>query len=214
MASRRSTVYDMFKRIADIVFSAVLLVVLSPVLVATALLVLFSMGKPVFFIQKRPGLNSRIFHLIKFRTMMQTTGRGSDVDASATDDVRLTRVGLVLRKLSLDELPELINILIGDMSFVGPRPLLVEYLPLYSVEQARRHEVRPGLTGLAQVSGRNNLDWPDRFRLDVEYVDNRSLLLDCKILWRTVGVTLGGHGVEAQGQVTSEPFRGNTTSDN
>lgn len=208
MTSRRLVTYDTFKRVGDVALSAVLLVVLIPVLFAISLVVFFSMGSPVFFIQKRPGLNGKTFSLIKFRTMSISSEESSDVEASSTDCARLTRTGKLLRKLSLDELPELFNILKGDMSFVGPRPLLVEYLPLYSTEQARRHEVRPGLTGLAQVSGRNNLDWPDRFRLDVEYIDNRSLMLDCQILWRTVGVALGGRGAEATGSVTSEPFRG------
>lgn len=201
-------VYEFVKRFLDVVLSLIVLIMLSPVMLVTSILILFTMGRPIFFVQRRPGRNGKIFLLYKFRTM--TVGvNGKFVAAdSDTDAARLTRLGLILRKTSLDELPEMFNILKGDMSFVGPRPLLEEYLPLYSQEQARRHEVRPGLTGLAQISGRNSLDWPDRLRLDVEYVKNRSIALDIKIFFRTIGVVISGHGVEANDSVTPKPFMG------
>ncbi|MCL2024285.1 MAG: sugar transferase [Coriobacteriia bacterium] len=191
--------YDYIKRLLDVAGSALLLALLWPALMVLALMVRIQMGSPVLFRQQRPGKDGRIFVLYKFRTM--TVREGDDA-------ARLTPLGRTLRATSLDELPELYNILRGDMSFVGPRPLLPEYLPLYSEEQARRHEVRPGLTGLAQVSGRNALSWPERFKFDVEYVDNRSLALDARILVCTVRAVIGRDGISSDTSATMEPFRG------
>jgi lipopolysaccharide/colanic/teichoic acid biosynthesis glycosyltransferase len=210
--------FDTPKRIFDVVFSLLLLIVLSPLLMLLSLLVWGNLGRPILFVQTRPGKGGRLFRLYKFRTMKtsteldcaaQTVTSGEvEVSAVASDERRLTRFGRLLRATSLDELPELFNILRGDMSFVGPRPLLVAYLPLYSPGQARRHEGRPGLTGLAQVSGRNALDWEERFALDVAYVDQRSLWLDLKILGRTAAAVLRREGVHAEGSATAEPFTG------
>ncbi|MEM8840178.1 MAG: sugar transferase [Pseudomonadota bacterium] len=187
------------KRGIDICLSAVALILTAPLMLAIAVAILMSMGRPVLFRQTRPGLGGRPFDILKFRTMR--AGPGTDAD-------RLTPVGRLLRRSSLDELPELINILKGDMSMVGPRPLLMAYLPLYSPEQARRHEVRPGLTGWAQVNGRNNLDWPERFAHDVWYVDNRSTALDFRIMLMTAACLVRGDGINAEGQATMAPFRG------
>ena len=196
---------DAVKRLLDIVASAALLVLLSPLLLLTALLVLVNIGSPVLFSQQRPGRDGRIFTLYKFRTMQPADGAG-DVSAVASDAERLTRVGRVLRSTSFDELPELVNVLRGDMSIVGPRPLLVEYLERYNEQQARRHEVRPGITGWAQVNGRNAVNWDERFAMDVWYVDNRSLLLDLKIVLMTFQTVIGREGVSAEGQATMAPF--------
>jgi len=202
---RSHRAYDAVKRLLDIVASAALLVVLSPLLLTIALLVRIKLGSPVLFAQRRPGKNSRIFTLYKFRTM-QTALAERDVEAVASDGQRLTRFGRVLRATSLDELPELWNVLVGQMSIVGPRPLLVEYLERYNSGQARRHEVRPGITGWAQVNGRNAVDWDERFAMDVWYVDNRSLLLDARILWLTISTVVKREGVSAEGHATMEPF--------
>ena len=200
MGDRRA--YDVTKRILDAGVAGVGLVVTAPLQAAVALAVLKEHGRPVLFRQPRPGKDGRIFELVKFRTMvLPDAQRVSDAD-------RLTSLGALLRATSLDELPTLWNVLKGDMSLVGPRPLLVHYLERYSPEQARRHEVRPGITGLAQVRGRNNLDWDDKFALDVEYVDNRSLGLDLRILWETVAVVLLRRGISADGHVTMSEFRG------
>lgn len=183
-----------------------LIVFLSPLLAVLALLVRIRLGSPVLFRQERPGMQGNTFELIKFRTMR------NEVDASGRllpDAERLDSFGRFLRRTSLDELPELVNIARGNMSFVGPRPLLTDYLPLYSAEQRRRHDVRPGLTGLAQVNGRNALSWKEKFALDTWYVDNWSLRLDAWILWKTISAVLTGHGVTAHGEATTEPFRGN-----
>jgi len=197
------------KRAFDVVVSAVGLVVLSPLYAAVAVAVWSTMGSPVLFRQPRPGLAGRPFELLKFRTMSDARGaRGvllSDAD-------RLTRVGRFLRRTSLDELPELINVLRGDMSLVGPRPLLMEYLPLYSSQQARRHDVRPGITGWAQVHGRNAQTWEQRFELDCWYVDHWSLRLDLEILRRTIGAVLRGEGISEAGHATRENFRGNAST--
>lgn len=190
----------MLKRGFDIAVSLVVLSLLWPVVLLVAILVRCFLGSPVLFVQPRPGLNGEVFNMMKFRTMLE--GEGSDEE-------RLTSFGKFLRATSMDELPGLLNVLKGDMSLVGPRPLLVEYLPLYSDEQKRRHDVRPGITGWAQVNGRNALDWPERFKLDVWYVDNQSLLLDLKILFLTVKKVLVREGVSADGHVTMEPFKGN-----
>ncbi len=200
MADR--TRYDATKRALDASVAAVGLVATAPLQAVVALAVLAKHGRPVLFRQPRPGKDGRVFELVKFRTMLLPDAqRVSDAD-------RLTSLGALLRATSLDELPTLWNVLKGDMSLVGPRPLLVQYLERYSPEQARRHEVRPGITGLAQVRGRNNLDWDDKFALDVEYVDNRSLGLDLRILWETVAVVLLRRGISADGHVTMSEFRG------
>jgi FkbM family methyltransferase len=194
--------YDLVKRAIDVTVSAVGLVVSAPVQLVTAGVVLVSHGSPVLFRQLRPGKDGVVFEMVKFRTMRHP-------DAThVTDADRLTAVGRFLRSTSLDELPTLWNVLKGEMSLVGPRPLLVEYLPRYSADQARRHEVRPGVTGLAQVSGRNGLSWEDKFALDVEYVDRRSLRLDMEILLRTVRSVLGQRGISGEGEATMSPFTG------
>ncbi|PYC29638.1 sugar transferase [Aquipseudomonas alcaligenes] len=195
----------MLKRAFDIFCSALALLLLWPVLLLLYVLVRVSLGSPALFRQQRPGLHGRPFIMIKFRTMLDAL----DTDGNPLpDDVRLTRFGRLLRATSLDELPELWNVLKGDMSLVGPRPLLMEYLPLYSAEQARRHEVRPGITGWAQVNGRNALSWPEKFALDVWYVDNRSLLLDIRILLLTVKKVFVREGISADGQATTSRFTG------
>lgn len=193
------------KRAFDVVVSATLLVVLMVPMLVLAWLVRSRLGAPVLFRQTRPGLGGRPFQMIKFRTMTDERDQGGCL---LSDAQRLTTFGARLRASSLDELPELWNVLVGDMSLVGPRPLLMEYLPKYSSHQARRHEVRPGVTGLAQVSGRNLLSWEDRFDLDVQYVDSQSFALDLKILFKTVGLVISREGVSAHGQATVEPFGG------
>lgn len=193
------------KRAFDITVSALVLVVMSPVLAVVALLVRLNLGSPVFFTQQRPGLRGVPFRMIKFRTMRDANGRDG---RPLPDAERLTGFGRTLRALSLDEFPELINVLKGDMSLVGPRPLLMDYLPLYSAEQARRHEVRPGITGWAQVNGRNAIGWDEKFRLDVWYVDNRSFALDLKILAMTVAKVLTRSGISAEGEATMQRFEG------
>ena len=197
---------DAVKRALDITLACVALVLLSPVLAVVWVLVRLRMGTPVLFRQQRPGRHGRPFEMAKFRTM--TDAR--DADGNLLPDAeRLTALGQWLRRSSIDELPELLNVLAGDMSLVGPRPLLMQYLPLYSPEQARRHEVRPGITGWAQVNGRNAVSWPEKFELDVWYVDHRSTKLDFEIMWKTVSQVVGGHGVSADGHATMEPFSGN-----
>jgi lipopolysaccharide/colanic/teichoic acid biosynthesis glycosyltransferase len=194
-----------WKRLLDVTVSASVLVVGAPVLAATAALVWADVGRPLLFRQDRVGLGGRVFELIKFRTMKHAV----DADGRPLPDAaRLTRIGRALRASSLDELPQLINVLRGDMSLVGPRPLLVEYLSRYSPEQARRHEVVPGITGLAQIAGRNALSWPEKFALDVHYVDHQSLALDLTILLRTVVAVLRRDGISAAGQATMPPFQG------
>ena len=163
------------------------------------------MGRPVFFKQMRPGLNGRPFIMYKFRTMAVPASSSAN---DSRDDLRMTRLGAFLRSLSLDELPELWNVLKGDMSIVGPRPLLMEYLPLYTPEQARRHDVRPGITGWAQVNGRNAIGWEDRFKLDVWYVDHQNLWLDARILWLTIRKVIMRDGISAEGNVTMPKFTG------
>lgn len=196
----------MGKRIFDLILTFMALVVLAPVMIVVALLVAVKLGRPVLFSQIRPGMDGKPFRMVKFRTM--TDARGADGELLA-DDQRLTAFGSFLRSSSLDELPELWNVLRGEMSLVGPRPLLMEYLPLYSAEQARRHEVRPGITGWAQVNGRNALSWTEKFALDVWYVDHRSLWLDLRILALTVRKVLIRDGISAEGHVTMEKFTGN-----
>lgn len=197
--------YATFKRVADICVSAALLVLLTPLMVLIWIAVVTRLGRPAIFAQTRPGLHGRPFRILKFRTM--TNARGAD-GSLLPDALRLTRLGAFLRAASLDELPELVNVLKGDMSLVGPRPLLPEYMPLYNQHQARRHEVRPGITGLAQVSGRNAVDWERKFDLDVHYVDHMSLLMDLRILFLTIRSVLVAEGINAQGHATMPPFTG------
>ena len=194
-----------FKRPMDLILSLIAIIVLSPVLVVVALLVGFKLGSPVIFKQKRPGLNEKIFTLYKFRTMTDERDENDDL---LPDSVRLTKFGRLLRSTSLDELPELFNILKGDMSIIGPRPLLVRYLPLYNEHQKHRHDVKPGLSGLAQISGRNAISWEDKFNLDVEYVDSVSFIGDWKIIFSTLKKVLIKEGISSNTTVTMEPFRG------
>jgi sugar transferase EpsL len=205
--TRSHRAYDIVKRVADVVVSALALIVLSPVFAVVTLTVRARLGAPVIFRQRRPGRGGRIFTLYKFRSM-RDAGAAGGVEAVATDSERLTPFGRRLRATSLDELPELWNVLRGDMSVVGPRPLLPEYLDRYYGDQARRHEVRPGLTGWAQVNGRNEVPWPERFAMDVWYVDHRSLALDVRILLMTFGMIAGGRGVSGPGADTMQPFDG------
>jgi lipopolysaccharide/colanic/teichoic acid biosynthesis glycosyltransferase len=198
---------SLLKRAVDIAIAVTGLILMSPLMLLIGLLIRVGLGSPTLFRQKRPGFRGRPFTLYKFRTMLVET---RNVGVSDSDAVRLTRLGRVLRSTSLDELPELWNVIRGDMSIVGPRPLLMEYLPLYTDEQARRHEAKPGITGLSQVSGRNALQWEERFRLDVWYVDHWSLGLDARILLRTIAKVVRMEGISASGRATMEPFRGGT----
>jgi len=195
----------MIKRLFDIFVSGCGLILFLPILTVVAILIRIKLGTPIFFKQIRPGSDGKSFELIKFRTMLDAVGRNGN---QLPDDQRMTPFGQMLRSTSLDELPELWNVLKGDMSLVGPRPLLTEYLPLYSKEQKRRHEVRPGITGWAQVNGRNSLSWDERFRLDVWYVDNQSFCLDLKILFLTVKKVLVRDGISADGEATMSKFIG------
>lgn len=193
------------KRLFDIILSAGMLLVLSPLLLIVYILCRIKLGAPVFFRQERPGLHGKIFKMYKFRSM---TGERDAEGNLLPDEVRLTSFGKILRATSLDELPELFNILKGEMSFVGPRPLLVQYLNRYTQQQARRHEVKPGLTGWAQVNGRNAISWEKKFELDVWYVDHWNLRLDLKILWMTAVKVLKRDGISAEGQATAGEFMG------
>lgn len=195
----------MLKRFVDFFLSLLALLILWPIMILAALAVLVIMGRPVLFRQQRPGLHGKPFDIYKFRTMLLTK------DANGVllpDGMRMTQLGAFLRKYSLDELPQLFNVLIGNLSLVGPRPLLMEYLPLYSQEQARRHFVKPGITGWAQVNGRNAISWEDKFKLDVWYVDNQSILLDVKILLLTIKKVFLRDGISAKGDVTMPKFTG------
>ncbi|MCM8525875.1 MAG: sugar transferase [Lentisphaeraceae bacterium] len=194
------------KRIFDFSLSLIGLIVVSPILILITLAVRLKLGSPVFFKQKRPGLNGQIFTLVKFRTMKVTK---NTQESASSDEERITKFGAFLRKTSLDELPELLNVLKGEMSLVGPRPLLVEYLPLYNEFQSRRHNVRPGITGWAQINGRNAISWEEKFKLDVWYVENRSLFLDIKILLLTIKKVISRDGVSANDHATMPPFTGN-----
>lgn len=196
--------YSVIKRGIDVVGAAVLLVVAAPVIGVTAAFVAHYHGRPVFFTQDRPGMDGRVFKLYKFRSMREV----DEAVCLITDEQRLTSFGRTLRSTSLDELPSLINVLKGDMSFVGPRPLLVRYLDRYSPRQARRHEVRPGITGLAQVSGRNAISWDERLELDVRYVESMSAGLDAWVLWRTLSTVMTRSGVNAEGEATMHEFMG------
>ncbi len=195
----------LIKRLFDLLISLVLLILLSPVMLVIAVLVRIKLGKPVLFSQERPGLHGRLFRLYKFRTMRDL--RGAD-GRLLPDEERLTKFGRFLRASSLDELPELFNVLKGEMSLVGPRPLLVAYLDRYTPEQARRHEVLPGITGWAQVNGRNALSWEAKFKLDVWYVDNQTFCLDLKILFLTLWKALKREGISAPGSATAPEFMG------
>lgn len=194
------------KRLQAIVLSLIAIIILSPILLITYLLVRVKFGKPAIFIQKRVGKDGKVFDLYKFRTM---TNQRNEDGKLLPDDQRLTSFGKKLRSTSLDELPELFNVLKGDMALIGPRPLLVKYLPLYNDEQARRHEVRPGLTGYAQVNGRNTITWEDRFKLDVEYVDNVTFLNDWKIIFKTIKTVFKREGISEKDSATMDEFKGN-----
>lgn len=202
----KGAAYDPLKRAIDVVVSGIGLVATAPLQAVLALLVRRKLGSPVLFRQQRPGKDEQIFELIKFRTMLEP----DPVRGLVADQDRMTGFGSFLRSTSLDELPTLWNVVKGDMSLVGPRPLLVQYLDRYTSAQARRHEVRPGVTGLAQVSGRNAISWNDKFAKDVEYVDNRSLRLDATIIGHTVAQVFRRHGISAEGEVTMPEFMGST----
>ena len=193
------------KRPMDFILSLIAIIVLIPVFLVVAFLVRTKLGSPVIFKQKRPGLNEKIFTLYKFRTMTDERDKFGEL---LPDETRLTKFGKYFRSTSLDELPELLNILKGDMSIVGPRPLLEQYLPLYDEHQRRRHEVRPGLTGNAQVNGRNAIDWEDKFNLDIEYVDNVSFIGDWNIIFLTIKKVFDKEGISSDKSVTMDPFRG------
>ena len=193
------------KRIFDFMIALIGIIIASPILLIVAILVRLNLGAPILFRQPRVGLNGEVFEMVKFRTMKDAKDAKGHL---LPDDERLTKFGQFLRQSSLDELPELFNVLKGDMSLVGPRPLLVEYLPLYSKEQMRRHEVRPGITGYAQINGRNNISWAKKFELGVYYVDNYRLSLDFKILTQTVGKVLTQSDISQEGHVTVEKFNG------
>ena len=194
------------KRVIDILGSLMGLILLSPVFIVTAILVYIKLGSPIFFVQERVGKDNKVFKMIKFRSMKNDKNKYGEY---LSDEERLTPFGEKLRSLSIDELPELINVLKGDMSLVGPRPLLVDYLELYSDEQIRRHEMRPGITGLAQVNGRNSISWDERFKLDVFYIDTYNLFLDIKILFITVYKVIKRDGISQEGNATMESFTGN-----
>lgn len=193
------------KRCVDFFLALIAIIVLSPIFLIISIIIAIKIGKPILFTQERPGLNEKIFKMYKFRTM--TDERDSD-GVLLPDHVRLTKTGKILRATSLDEIPELLNILKGDMSFIGPRPLLVEYLDLYSDDQKKRHDVRPGLSGLAQVSGRNLLTWEEKFSLDLEYVNNVSFATDIKLIFLTIKKVAIREGVSSSNYVTVEPFKG------
>ncbi len=206
----RAGFYEKYiKRLLDIVLSGAALVILSPVLLITAVLVRIKLGSPVIFTQERPGKDEKVFKLHKFRSMTDARDASGNL---LPDKERLTRFGAKLRSLSIDELPELWNIFRGKMSIVGPRPLLVKYLPLYNEEQRHRHDVRPGLTGWAQVHGRNLTSWEERFEYDVEYVNNISFALDVKIIIMTIRCVLGREGINADGSATMKAFTGTGAS--
>lgn len=193
------------KRTVDFLLSLISIIILSPVLLILAVVVRIKMGSPIVFSQSRPGINGKIFKMYKFRTMTNEKDENGNL---LPDEMRLNKFGSFLRSTSLDELPELFNILKGDMAIVGPRPLLVEYLPLYTRKQARRHEVRPGMTGYAQVNGRNELSWEKKFELDVEYVDNVTFVNDLRIIFKTVKTVLKREGISSETSKTMEKFTG------
>lgn len=194
------------KRILDIILSLIALIIFSPLLISTAILVRFKLGSPILFRQARPGKNEKIFHILKFRTMTDEKDKDGNL---LPDEIRLTKFGQFLRSTSIDELPELLNILKGDMAVVGPRPLLVQYLDRYNDEQRHRHDVKPGLTGLAQVNGRNGITWEEKFNYDLQYVKNVTFLGDCKIILQTVQKVFQRQGISSATSVTMEEFKGN-----
>ena len=196
---------NVVKPILDRVGAGILLIVLSPLLIAAALAVYVSLGRPVFFVQRRPGYKGKLFNIYKLRTMDERRDENGEL---LPDEQRLHGTGKLIRSLSLDELPQLFNVLRGEMSFIGPRPLLEEYLPLYSEEQKRRHDVKPGITGWAQVNGRNAISWREKFAFDVYYVDHLSFAMDVKIVLLTIKKVFAREGVSAQGHVTTEKFNG------
>ena len=207
MKSKSNGLYcKLIKRFMDFLIAALSIIIFSPLLIILAILVRVKLGGPVIFKQERPGLNGKVLKLYKFRTMTDAKDENGNL---LDDEYRLTSFGKKLRSTSLDELPELYNILKGDMSIVGPRPLLVKYLPLYNDEQKRRHDVRPGLTGLAQVSGRNAITWTEKFNKDIEYVDNVSLGLDISIFFKTIYCVLKKEGINSDSAATMEDFTGN-----
>ena len=193
------------KPFCDFFLAFLLLIILSPIILLTAILLLITNNGKIFFFQQRPGLNSKPFEIIKFKTMRDAFDNDG---VPLSDDIRLTRFGSIVRSASLDELLQLINVLKGNMSLVGPRPLLMQYLPRYSPEQAKRHNVKPGITGWAQVNGRNAISWEQKFKLDVEYVEKQSFILDLKILWMTFLNVIQRKGISADGHVTMEEFKG------
>ena len=196
---------DVIKRFFDIILSLIALIILSPLLLVVSIMIYFKLGRPILFVQERVGRNNKVFKMYKFRTMKNDRDKNGVL---LSDKERLTKFGEKLRSLSIDELPELINILKGDMSIVGPRPLLTQYLPLYSKEQIKRHDVRPGLTGWAQVNGRNSITWTQKFNLDLWYVKNKSLWLDIKIIFLTVKKVVIREGINQDGGVTMDYFNG------
>ena len=193
------------KPLGDIFIALFLLIILSPIILLTAILLFLANNGKVFFFQQRPGLNSKPFLIVKFKTMRDAFDKEG---IPLPDDIRLTKVGSFVRSASLDELLQLINVLKGDMSLVGPRPLLMQYLSRYSPEQAKRHNVKPGITGWAQVNGRNAISWEQKFKYDVEYVEKQSFILDCKILWMTLLNVIQRKGISADGHVSMEEFKG------
>lgn len=211
MKTHKKTLYEkFFKRLLDFFGALLAIIILSPLLLVLLLLVRNKMGKPGVFKQLRPGRDEKIFTLYKFRTMTNKTDENGELLPA---DIRLTPFGKMFRSTSLDELPELFNILKGDMSFVGPRPLLVEYLPRYNEEQKRRHDVRPGLTGLAQVKGRNSISWEEKFKYDVDYVDNITFIKDLKILYMTFSIVFFRKGINTKGEELMESFMGTEKKD-
>lgn len=195
----------MVKRIFDVVSSLIILIIVSPILMIAGILVLVVLKRPVFFAQVRPGKDCKPFRMYKYRTMTNETDKNGNL---LPNELRMTKFGLFLRHSSIDELPELFNVLKGDMSLVGPRPLLMDYLPLYTESQMRRHLVKPGITGWAQVNGRNSISWEEKFELDIWYVEHRSFLLDLKILWLTLLKTLRREGISHEGDVAMPRFKG------
>ncbi len=193
------------KRFLDFILSLISFIILSPIMLILYIIVRTKLGKPVIFKQQRPGKNEKIFTLYKFRTMTDEKDKNGKL---LPDEIRLTKFGKFLRSTSLDELPELINIIKGDMAIVGPRPLLVEYLKLYSTEQKHRHDVRPGLTGLAQISGRNSITWEEKFKQDIEYINNLTFINDVKIILKTIDKVLRKEGISQNGEATMEMFKG------
>lgn len=197
--------YENMHRLIDLFIASICLVISTPVIILVAIAIFLVMGRPVFFTQDRAGLNGKKFSIIKFRTMRDDA---DDTGKQLPDQIRITSLGRFLRATSLDELPELWNVIIGDMSMVGPRPLPMDYLPLYSSEQLRRHNTRPGITGWAQINGRNAVGWEDRFQLDLWYVENKSFFLDLLIIWKTISVLLNKEKVVQNGQISMSKFKG------